>query len=554
MTPSEAAPKLDLEQVLVRAADTALVEAFGCRFDLWAPADRWCRVSSGDPPTAIDPPGAVAELFERSQATGPEPLLTEQARDRHLLVIPIWQNGKVRLVATADFETSAPELLMKLARLFVREFDQREQLQRHAVETGAYLVEITQNLEELVFLRQMADYLELSELSHDRWELAETVLPVLRNSIKAEGLALVPTQDDGRSCDGANAAVGQPTLWVGPCSTDGETCRRLVEQYRHLAAEQPVVKNGFHQMPEGARFPGVREFLLVPMSAAGRVAGWLLAVNRVAAQGFEPQDGRCVLGEMEFGTVEAGLVSSAASILATHARNVELFEQKGRLFLDAIRSLVFAVDAKDPYTSGHSERVALFARRLGQELGLDEEACRRLYLGGLLHDVGKIGIRGAILRKAGRLTDEEFAEIKQHAERSWTMLHDLPHLQQILPGIVHHHEEFDGSGYPDGLTGEEIPLDARILSVADAYDAMTSDRPYRKNMPQEKVDAILRQGAGTQWDARVVEAFFDAVLDMVAIRQSYRPRPQPRRKPDCSAIPLVDTTQICADAQPASEP
>lgn len=554
MTESQAPLTFDLDQALVQAAETALVEDFGCRFDLWTPADPWCRVSSGDPPAATDPPVRVAELLERSLATDAGPLFLEQPRNRHLLAIPICRNGKTRLVATATFETPTPELLMKLARLFLREFDQRERLQRRREENEAYILEITQSYEESVLLRHMAEYLESSELTHDPWKLAETVLPTLCSSIRAESLALIPTLEDGKSCDAANAAVGQPTLWIGPYSTDGETCRRLVEQYRHSAAEQPVVKNGFHETPEGARFSGVRGFLLVPMSSAGRTVGWLLAVNRVATQGAKPLADRCVLGRMEYGTVEAGLVSSAASILATHARNVELFEQKGRLFLDAIRSLVFAVDAKDPYTSGHSERVALFARRLGQELGLDEEACQRLYLGGLLHDVGKIGISGAILRKAGRLTDEEFAEIKQHPEQSWAMLHDLEHLQQILPGILHHHEEYDGTGYPDGLAGEEIPLDARIMAVADAYDAMTSDRPYRNGMPQEKVEAILRQGAGTQWAPQVVETFFRAMPEIVKIRQSYRPRPQPRRKPDCTAIPLVDTTQICSDTQSASEP
>ena len=443
---------------------------------------------------------------------------------------------------------------MKLARLFLREFDQREQLQRRREENQACIAEITQSFEEFVFLRRMAEYLEFSELTHDPWKLADTVLPNLCNSIRAESLVLIPILEDGESGDAANAEVGQPTLWVGSHSTDGKTCRRLVEQYRHQAAEQPVVKNGFHETPEGARFSGVRGFLLVPMSAAGRIVGWLLALNRVAAQGLKPPAERCVLGRMEFGTVEAGLVSSAASILATHARNVELFEQKGRLFLDAIRSLVFAVDAKAPYTSGHSERVALLAMRLGQALDLDEAACQRLYLVGLLHDVGKIGISRAILRKEGPLTDEEFAEIKQHPEQSWTMLHDLEHLQQILPGILHHHEEYDGTGYPEGLAGEEIPLDARIMAVADAYDAMTSDRPYRKGMPQEKVEAILRQGAGTQWDARMVEAFLNAMPEMVTIRQYYQSKPPPHRKPTCAAIPLVETTQICSDTQPASEP
>jgi HD-GYP domain-containing protein (c-di-GMP phosphodiesterase class II) len=271
----------------------------------------------------------------------------------------------------------------------------------------------------------------------------------------------------------------------------------------------------------------------------------LLALNRVLDQAGKLPHGSHRLSHDEFGTVEAGSVSSVASILATHARNIELFQEKEQLLLDAIRSLVYAIEAKDPYTCGHSERVALFARRLARELGFDEEGCQRVYLSGLLHDLGKIGISGSILRKQGQPTEEEFAEVTRHPEQAWAMLHELHHLQPMLPGVLHHHESFDGTGYPDGLSGEEIPLDARVMAVADAYDAMTSDRPYRKGMPQEKVEAILRAGCGTHWDPRVVEAFLAAMPDMLRIRQSYRPRPQRRRKPDGTAVPVATAEQTC---------
>jgi HD-GYP domain-containing protein (c-di-GMP phosphodiesterase class II) len=251
--------------------------------------------------------------------------------------------------------------------------------------------------------------------------------------------------------------------------------------------------------------------------------------------------------------VEAGSVSSVASILATHARNIDLFEEKEQLFLDAIRSLVYAIEAKDPYTCGHSERVALFARRLARQLGMSEEACQRVYLSGLLHDLGKIGIRGDILRKEGQPTADEFAEVTRHPEHAWAMLHDLEHLKPMLPGVLHHHESYDGSGYPDGLRGEEIPIDARVMAVADAYDAMTSDRPYRKGMPQEKVEGILRAGSGTHWDPGVVEAFLAAMPDMIQIRQSYRPRTQRRRQRDAAASPVVETTQM-GETRPTGNP
>ena len=554
MMQTEPATPRDPDPALIQAAQTALGEAFGCRFDMWSSADLSCRSHSEDLPAAADPSAVVAEFLKRSPTAGIAPSLVEQSGDRHLLFIPICHNGKVQLVAMASFETSTPELLIKLGRLFLRESDQRERLQRHAVEKNAYLVEITQSFEELSFLRRIAEYLDLSELSQDRWKMANTILPMLCGSIKAESLVLIPTQESGKSSGTVSIEVGQPAVWIGSRSIDVESCRQLVEQYRLQATVQPVVKNDFQEMAEGSRYPGVRNFLLVPMSAAGRTSGWLLALNRVAPKRIGPRQGRCVLSEREFGTVEAGSVSSVASILATHARNVELLEQKSQLFLDAVRSLVSAVDAKDPYTCGHSERVALFAKQLGRELGLDDEASQRLYLAGMLHDVGKIGISGAVLRKPGRLTDEEYGEIKQHPERAWTMLHNLEHLQHILPGILYHHEQYDGKGYPDGLAGDQIPPDARILAVADAYDAMTSDRPYRKGMPQEKVEAILREGAGTQWDPQVVEVCLEMMPEIVKIRQSYQPRPRPLRKPDSAAVPVLDTTWISPEMQPTSEP
>jgi HD-GYP domain-containing protein (c-di-GMP phosphodiesterase class II) len=128
----------------------------------------------------------------------------------------------------------------------------------------------------------------------------------------------------------------------------------------------------------------------------------------------------------------------------------------------------------------------------------------------LLHDVGKIGIDDEVLRKPGKLTEAEYEHIKSHAEIGFKILNDIKQLDEVLPVVLHHHEQWDGRGYPQGLAGESIPLLARIVAVADSFDAMGSDRPYRQGMSDEKLDAILRDGSGKQWDAQVVEAFFRA--------------------------------------------
>lgn len=182
-----------------------------------------------------------------------------------------------------------------------------------------------------------------------------------------------------------------------------------------------------------------------------------------------------------------------------------------------IHCLSSAIDAKDPYTAGHSERVARMAVRLAEQMRLPAATQGDLYLSGLLHDVGKIGVSDAVLRKPGPLTAEEFAEVKTHPAVGDRIVSQVKQLRHLCPGVRWHHERVDGKGYPDGLAGDAIPLIARVLAVADAVDAMTSSRPYRDPMPQAKVEDILRTGAGSQWEEGIIAAFFACRHDLYAI-------------------------------------
>jgi HD-GYP domain-containing protein (c-di-GMP phosphodiesterase class II) len=175
-------------------------------------------------------------------------------------------------------------------------------------------------------------------------------------------------------------------------------------------------------------------------------------------------------------------------------------------------TLAAALDARDPYTAGHSLRVAQYSMMIGRRARLSVNELELLNKTALLHDIGKIGVRDAVLLKDGRLTDEEFDMIKQHpvlGEQILRSVEPKEAMAPLLPGVRSHHERYDGKGYPDGLSGEEIPLFGRIIAVADAYDAMTSDRPYRKSMSLGKAKSILEEGKGTQWDALFVEAFLE---------------------------------------------
>jgi len=177
-------------------------------------------------------------------------------------------------------------------------------------------------------------------------------------------------------------------------------------------------------------------------------------------------------------------------------------------YVQTIRALAEAVDAKDAYTRGHSERVGVYASKLGRELGLPREVIERIYISGLLHDVGKIGIPDRIITKPDRLTPEEYEEIKRHPEIGARILQPVAFLADVVPCVRHHHEWYDGSdrGYPSQLVGDQIPLPSRIILVSDTLEAMTSDRPYRKGMPLERVLEELRRFSGTQFDPRCVDA------------------------------------------------
>ncbi len=194
--------------------------------------------------------------------------------------------------------------------------------------------------------------------------------------------------------------------------------------------------------------------------------------------------------------------------LSERKRDVEtLYRQLQGSYEETLESLAAALGSRDHETRGHSGRVVAYSCLLGEELGLDEEQLRKLRWGAILHDIGKIGIPDAILRKPGPLNDQETAEIRRHPELGFQMLRHISFLGPALEIVLHHHEWWDGSGYPAGLRGSRIPYSARIFSVADAYDAMTSDRPYRKALSNEKACEELLRFAGRQFEDKMVEVF-----------------------------------------------
>lgn len=202
----------------------------------------------------------------------------------------------------------------------------------------------------------------------------------------------------------------------------------------------------------------------------------------------------------------ADVASKEAISNAIHAPSVPKTSKK-ELFELSIKVLLNTLKCKDDYTWGHSLRVAYLCVSTGQELGFGPEELYELEISALFHDLGKIGVPDHILKKPSRLEDSEFNEMKLHPEKSAEILQDFPIFKEMAINVKHHHERFDGRGYPSGLKGENIPLFSRIILIADTFDAMTSTRPYRKGLPYATAYAELREFAGTQFDPDLVEAF-----------------------------------------------
>ena len=179
------------------------------------------------------------------------------------------------------------------------------------------------------------------------------------------------------------------------------------------------------------------------------------------------------------------------------------------MYVRSIDALIKALEAKDLYTRGHSQRVTMYSVAVGKAMHLQMEQIELLRQATVLHDLGKIGVREAILNKPGRLTDEEFREITLHPEVATRILQPIPFFRPLLPAILHHHERFDGSGYPRGLAGRDIPLESRIMAIADTFDAMTSTRAYRQALSLEAANAEILRCSGTQFDPEIVPVFME---------------------------------------------
>jgi hypothetical protein len=495
-----------------KALAVVLQEEFGVAFRFHDPADGSpiaCGEGGAAPPDLA--PGRVVAIAADRRAD-----VAALPDGRYRLALPLSHAGRPVLVAVGELAAVAGPAGAEQERARLRKWAQAvvERLRlsdhlftgagdgREAAPAGAPSAAWEALLTLDHVLRRIRIHKDAAQTGR---RVLEGVFPILQ----ARALLWVPSRPEA-----APVVFGEAGL------TPAE-CRQLAADVARAAGDstEPLLCNDARQVL-GERFPGVMNLLALPV-ADPAPREWVIALNKTV--GPAVPDGPGVVWHSRtyapFRRADVALLAPFVALLELHGRAARRYHDLKELLVALTRSLTAALDAKDSYTSGHSERVARIGVELGRELGLTADDLSDIYLAGLLHDVGKIGIRDSVLTKPGPLTPEEFEHIKQHVTIGYTILSELHPIRNLLPGVLWHHERWDGRGYPHGLAGEAIPLLARILAVADAYDAMSTARPYRQAMPPSRVEQILAEGAGGQWDARVIEAFGRCRQKVHAIRQ-----------------------------------
>jgi HD-GYP domain-containing protein (c-di-GMP phosphodiesterase class II) len=383
-----------------------------------------------------------------------------------------------------DLPTYGEDAIQRQARLLLSMIRDLVRLHGLEQELDSLSGQLANTYEELSLIYQISGGMRINRRASDFFKCAcLDVMEVI--NVRGMGVVLVNCQD-----------APEPVLYGSLSLPPGKVHRLSSELLVTLGERKsPLLINDLlHDRFYGWLGEYAKQLIAVPLQRQDQILGCLFALDKEGS---------------EFDSVDAKLLNSIANESAVYLENATLFDDVHGLMMGLLHSLTSAVDAKDAYTCGHSERVALLSRLLAERAGLAEQSVERIYMAGLLHDVGKIGVPESVLQKTGRLTPEEFEQMKKHPEIGARILSDIKQIRDILPGVMHHHERFDGKGYPGGLAGEDIPLMGRIICLADCFDAMTSNRTYRKALPLEVAMTEIRRCSGTQFDPRLAQAFLE---------------------------------------------
>ncbi len=356
------------------------------------------------------------------------------------------------------------------------------------------LKRIEEKVERLALLSQLSQILN-STLDHK--EIRRRAMEAATRLMKAEVGSLLLVDEAKRQLY-FEVALGDREEDIKTIALNfGEGIAGWVTQHgKPLIVNSPGKDTRFFKgVDERTEFK-TRNIICVPVKVKEKTIGVLEAINKQKRGGFNRED--------------LSLLTSLADQVAIALDNSRLYQELEEMFFQTADSLADAIEKRDPYTGGHTQRVTLYSQAIAKYLQLNPLERKWLKIASVLHDIGKIGIEDKILKKPTRLNLEEFDLIKHHSNIGAKIIEHIRQLKEIIPGVKYHHEQLDGKGYPDGLKGEEIPILAKIVAVADTFDAMTTDRPYRKAMEKEAAIEELKRCSGTQLDQRVVEAFIQA--------------------------------------------
>ena len=422
----------------------------------------------------------------------------------------------IDLSAAPDHQNpTSPELFAELLRLFAEKFVNQR---KSAEQMDLISSELAQTYEELVLLYKISTNMEIVEPDANFLQMA---CDSLTEIVSVEGIAILQE----KTVDEQSRFV--LVAGAGVIDIDEHLTSLL---YNRLLEKINIGKEALLDSEVDAPFrydwpKNIRNIIVVPLSGRektgsferrrhlpdaeqdipsahrqtcpGRVFGMLVAINR--------------LDKPDFDSTDVKLFTSVASECAVFVENNRLFNELKELFIGSLKALTRSIDAKDRYTRGHSERVAFISKWIAEHLAqaeqLDPEQVHKVYLAGLLHDIGKIGIDEKLLCKTNRLTARERNRLRMHPSIGANILSGIKQMRDIIPGVLYHHERVDGSGYPTGLKGDQIPLMGKIVGLADCFDAMTSERVYREPLTLEQAIAEVESRLGTQFDKQVGEVF-----------------------------------------------
>ncbi len=392
------------------------------------------------------------------------------------------------------------EMLRLLAEKFQAETKAEEQIEMVGTE-------LAQTYEELVLLHRLSTNMKVTEADSNFLQMA---CDSLTEIVSVEGIAIL-----------LEKAINDERHWViaagsGLIDIDEQTTAILhsrltddINSGKEALLDSEVDSSFRYDWPSR-----IKNIIAVPLFGKEKVESHFAGKNKTcnSIMGFMVAINR--IGKQDFDSTDVKLFNSVAGGCAVFIENGRLFKDLKELFIGSLKALTSSIDAKDTYTHGHSERVAFISRwiaeRLSEQEPLEEEQIHKVYLAGLLHDIGKIGIEEAVLRKDGKLTEQEFSRIKKHPSIGANILREIQQMRDIMPGVLYHHERVDGRGYPDGLVGEKIPLTGKIVGLADSFDAMTSKRTYRNAMTVEQALAEIERGLGTQFDEKLGRIFLES--------------------------------------------